>query len=279
MLIGKIEQFPENVKEIKNEWMVQFAERTKGEQKVQIMDGKDFDSVPGRILFRGIEHQKFLKENLGDFQSRWGIHGGGSYFASGGAVRNLGLDAIAEAGGYAKGAITKGGGSWVYVAKLLPEARTVDEPDLTLMRQREKKSRGRKLSPFLEDLGRFALVRGFDAIRVPYEKAGMSEHVVVVNKKILAVDARSLPDGEFGKMLFSQSVNPFEILKRSEEIVRNRLAALPEEAKTKKEISLKETWIREFVLENIKDSAGKDLSNLKRDGKEELLAIYRVSYF
>ena len=135
-------------------------------------------------MIRGIGDIKHLKSNLDGSFTGVGVYGNGQYYSYGDNLES-GID-------YGD---TKEG--WVHFAKLHPEANIATDEDVAnLMAERAE---GSSPGIFGGNVGRQAAKAGFDAIQ--YEHPA---YIVVLNRKSLLVDKRSLPNGEYVK---GKSVN------------------------------------------------------------------------
>lgn len=168
----------------------QLVQDTNGGAPIQVpvVSTETFNSTRGTVLFRGVEKAEYVAAQYDeqDFFGR-GVYGSGQYHTSHAGVQ--------EAASY--GNIHEGG--WTYASKLKDDARIIDYTDMTDDKikaslyadtsltddQREK-----LMEMFDADPSTYAYVRGYDAIRVSFDR---EDYIVVINKTKLIVAEESLP--------------------------------------------------------------------------------------
>ncbi len=199
--LGVPEKSPAEIKEIIEEiaekggraesgrqdrWLKKFADKVWGDQTNVVLSGEEFKKVASPVMFRGVKKASFVKKNIKGQWTGTGEFGNGMYFGKG--------DSLCTAYGYIGGE----GEGWIWVGKILPDAKVVKYDDLHDL-WRGVKSSGKyskaEIAFFEDDIGRFAAARGYDVLE------HSTDYVVVLNQRKLAIDARYLPDGEFGERM------------------------------------------------------------------------------
>ena len=160
-----------------------FAKARWGSQNTQVVSGEEFDSLPTKMIYRGISHLDYLEVNLNDQFFGLGVFGNGQYYAG----------SFNDAASYGS---LKGGG-WVHRAKLHPDAKVATEQDVKQVVEdriiRYKDNDDEAVNDFLDERGRLLAYYGYDA----YHESSL-EITVVFNKSKLMIDERTLPTGEYG---------------------------------------------------------------------------------
>ena len=168
-----------------------FAEFRWGRQQAQIVSGEEFDTVESRypVLARGIGNVEHLESNLNGSWMGTGAGVNGQYYGARGSM--------VAAMDY--GSLDRGG--WIHTAKLNPEARVITRTGLS------------KLDRPWRNKGMNAVYHGFDAVY--NEDNGL---MVVLNRRALVVDGRSLPGGEFEQAARKKVPDPHTPQQRSDVI-------------------------------------------------------------
>ena len=148
---------------------------------MRVVDGDDFDRIPGKVRWRGVDKVEYMEANLeGRFVGE-GIYGNGNYFGTGSTATDyLGFGKSRE--------------GWMFRAKLDPRAKVIKDVDaaqlLSKSPDRDTLTAGARF--FRHDVGRSAALEGYDAIYVE-----SLDYTVVLNQRALVVDGRSLPSGQW----------------------------------------------------------------------------------
>ena len=168
-----------------------------GNQAHQVAkSGKEFDGLEGQILTRAIANDEFLDGNIEGKSGGYGVVGNGLYFAKykkGGKTRS---SSYFEGGGY-------GERGHMYSVKLADDAKVIhltEEIEEQIIQFKKDVTSGKIKAP-IEVLmfvssnmyDAWAFYNGVDAW------TGLLGDMVVLNRRKVIVDPRSLKDGEFYK--------------------------------------------------------------------------------
>ena len=142
-------------------------------------EAQSLESSGWTRLYRGVasgepERTAMFIESFekGDFYAGYGIFGNGTYTST---IRQTAID-------YAKGKE-----SGVMELMLNPKARVIDYADLDTLRVEFNKAIHNDSMDYLQsDLGRFAAMSGYDAIRVPGAYAEGENYLIILNRSSIA---------------------------------------------------------------------------------------------
>ncbi len=183
-------------------WLRDYAKFKHGDQRNSLLAKEEFEKVKSPIMFRGVSDRIFVQSNIdGDWVGQ-GDYGNGTYFAQGKSL----IDA--EEYAYGEYGDTKNG--WIYVAKLREDAKIIDLKDLeNMIFAEEEKHQALGKFPddwdFRDNIGRYALEKGYDAVVMEGKDWTNGLHYLVVNQRTVIVDLRSIPGGAFQEKFAGKS--------------------------------------------------------------------------
>ena len=165
-------------------WLKNFAEARWGRQQAQVVDGDVFDALDGEVIVRSVSKAEQTAAQIDGTFFGQGTLMNGQYYGHG-PTRYY--DSVAF------GSIDSGG--WMHAAKLRPDAKVVRWSEVVEELGRELGRVPSSLRNFNSNGGRLASRRGYDV--VVNDIPDFQAEVVVLNRRALVVDRRSLPNEDF----------------------------------------------------------------------------------